>query len=278
MSTSNPVSGSHELSYPTTSEVQSDSRTGDISEPVVIRGMLDRSNLNRTAARIRECAQEPGLTVFYLGRQPYRPVWELQQKLHGWRVQGEISDVALLLEHEPVYTLGKNSDEAHVLDRRPSEAAVIAIDRGGDVTYHGPGQLVGYPIINLQDHRPSVSWYMRGLEEIILRTLAAFGVSGVRMDGYPGVWVRRQKIAALGVRLARWSTMHGFALNVNVPKRYFDGIIPCGILEYGVINLNDVLADEVTVSEVVAVMTPIMRNYLRGRNGQFSWTHEETAD
>jgi lipoyl(octanoyl) transferase len=255
----------------------SDKPGTDTAGPIMIHKRLDQSNLDQVAGWIKEHTQGPGLAVFFLGRQNYLPVWALQQKIHTWRVQGEISDVALLLEHEPVYTLGKNSDEAHLLDRRPSDADTIAIDRGGDVTYHGPGQLVGYPIIDLQEHRPSVSWYMRGLEEIIIRTLDSYGVTGLRMDGFPGVWVRRRKIAALGVRLARWSTMHGFALNVEVPQRYYDGIIPCGILEYGIANLNDFLANKIEVMDVASRLAPIMREYLRGRNGQVSWVREEPA-
>lgn len=254
-----------------------DGRESELAVPIMIHERLDQSNLDHMAGWIKERTQGPGLTVFFLGRQTYRPVWALQQKIHAWRVRGEISDVALLLEHEPVYTLGKNSDIAHLLDRRPSDADTVAIDRGGDVTYHGPGQLVGYPIIDLHEHCPSVSWYMRGLEEIIIRTLDAYGVSGVRMDGYPGVWVRRQKLAALGVRLARWSTMHGFALNVEVPREYYDGIIPCGILEYGIANLNDFLTDKTEVLDVVYKLTPIMRDYLRGRSDQVSWVREEPA-
>ena len=249
--------------------------TAESSLVLNIDTVLDHSNLDKAAGWIRECTRGPEITVFFLGRQAYRPVWALQQKIHAWRVQGEISDVALLLEHKPVYTLGKNSDHAHLLDRRPGDAETVAIDRGGDVTYHGPGQLVGYPIINLQDHRPSVSWYMRGLEEIIIRTLATYGIAGERLDGYPGVWVRRQKIAALGVRLARWSTMHGFALNVDVPRRYYDGIIPCGILEYGVANLNDFLTDKTEISDVASRLASIMRDHLRGRNGQVSRIREE---
>ncbi|MFC1483763.1 lipoyl(octanoyl) transferase LipB [Candidatus Neomarinimicrobiota bacterium] len=257
--------------------VSSDKQEIDTAAPISIYKRLDQSNLDDFAGLIKEHTRGPGLTVFFLGRQTYLPVWALQQKIHAWRVRGEISDVALLLEHEPVYTLGKNSNEAHLLDRRPPDADTIAIDRGGDVTYHGPGQLVGYPIIDLQEHRPSVSWYMRGLEEIIIRTLDSYGVSGSRMDGLPGVWVRRRKIAALGVRLARWSTMHGFALNVDVPRRYYDGIIPCGILEYGIANLNDFLVDKTEVMDVASRLAPIMRDYLRGRNGQVSWVREEPA-
>ncbi len=155
--------------------------------------------VQETAAIIRAQAHRSDLAIFYLGRQPYRPVWELQRQLHAWRVAGKIPDVVLLLEHQPVYTLGKHADARNLLTSRPADAEVVATDRGGDVTYHGPGQLVGYPIIDLRDHRPSVTWYVRGLEEVIIRTLAAFGLTAARIAGLPGVWVGRRKVAALHV-------------------------------------------------------------------------------
>jgi len=232
--------------------------------PVVISGRITMGNLDRVAERIRQSAGGNSLTVFYLGRQPYRPIRDLQKRLHAWRVAGELPDVALLLEHEPVYTLGKNADPCHLLDSRPSEAEVVAIDRGGDVTYHGPGQLVGYPIVNLKEHRPSVTWYMRGLEEVIIRTLASYGLAADRIPGLPGVWLQRRKVAALGVRLARWTTMHGFALNVSVPRRYFDGMVPCGLSEYGVANLNDLLPEPTYVQEVARRLAPILQDFLGG--------------
>jgi lipoyl(octanoyl) transferase len=236
-------------------------------------GRITAERVESIATRIREEAAGSGQTIFNLGIQPYRPVWDLQKRLHAWRVAKKIPDVVLFLEHEPVYTLGKNANNAHLLSRRPLDAEVIAIDRGGDVTYHGPGQLVGYPIVDLRDHRPSVTWYMRGLEGVIIQTLAGFGIVGERIPDLPGVWIRHRKVAALGVRLARWTTMHGFALNVHVPPRYFDGMIPCGILEYGITNLNDHLETPATVDEVSRRLAPIMQNFLRVRDGQVSRIH-----
>lgn len=224
---------------------------------------LTPGTVDEVARSIRRQALGSRLTLFYLGRQPYGPMWALQKRLHAWRVAGEIPDVALLLEHEPVYTLGKNARPGNLLSRRPG-AEVVAVDRGGDVTYHGPGQLVGYPIVNLKDHRPSVTWYMRGLEEVIIRTLATYGLAGERIDGLAGVWVRQRKVAALGVRLARWTTMHGFALNIHVPQPCFDGMIPCGILEYGVTNLNDVAADPTNVKEVANRLAFYLQDFLGG--------------
>lgn len=227
-------------------------------------------NVDLVAEWVRQETRGP-LAVFYLGRQPYRPVWELQRRLHAWRVAGEIPGVALLLEHEPVYTLGKNADERNLLAGRPADAEVVPTDRGGDVTFHGPGQLVGYPIINLREHRPSVSWYVRGLEEVIVRTLATYGLAAGRIAGLPGVWVGWRKVAALGIRLARWTTMHGFALNINVPRRYLEGMIPCGIPEYKVANLNDCLPEPVSVQEVARRLAPLLQGFLGRGNGQINY-------
>lgn len=242
-----------------------------------IEATILSENVIHVAEQIRCQARETDLAVFYLGRQSYRPVWELQKRLHAWRVAGKIPDVALLLEHEPVYTLGKSADERHLLPGRPVDARVVATDRGGDVTYHGPGQLVGYPIVNLKEHRPSISWYMRGLEEVIIRTLATYGLPGGRIPGLPGVWVKRRKVAALGVRLARWTTMHGFALNICVPQRYFDGMIPCGILEYGIANLNECLHVPTDVLGVARRLAPLLQNFLGGGHLQVQPVNRKPA-
>ena len=244
---------------------------------VACSGGTTAENVDRVAGQIRQEARGTEPAIFYLGRQPYRPLWALQRRLHAWRVAGEIPDVVLLLEHQPVYTLGKNADEAHLLARRPADAEVVAVDRGGDVTYHGPGQLVGYPIVNLRDHHPSVTWYMRGLEEVLIRALATYGLAAGRVAGLPGVWVGRRKVAALGVRLARWTTTHGFALNVSVPRRYFDGIIPCGIRECGVANLNDLLSEPTDVREAARRLAPLLQYFLGGRHGQVPWVHQDPA-
>ena len=174
------------------------------------------------------------LSSFWVGRQPYNKIWELQRKLHDNVANGVTGDIILLLEHPHVYTLGKNANNNHLLPSYPKNADVIDIDRGGDITYHGPGQLVGYPIVNLKNYKKSVSWYMHTLEEIIIFTLKDIEINGCRRDKLTGVWVEDEKICAFGVRMAQWTTMHGFALNVDPDMRYFDGMIPCGILDYGV--------------------------------------------
>ncbi len=189
------------------------------------------------------------LNVLTPGRMPYEEAWELQRQLHGKRLVGEIPDSLILLEHPPVYTFGKNADQANLLDSRDAE--VIQSDRGGDITWHGPGQLVGYPILNLEDHRKSVSWYMRSLEEVIVQALTVYGIRGERIAGMTGVWIGNEKICAMGVRLSRWVTMHGFALNVDPDMTYFQGMIPCGIREKGVTSLSRLLNRKLALDEVI---------------------------
>ena len=179
------------------------------------------------------------IQYFWLGLHPYQPIWELQKQLHAKRVVGEIPDVVLFVEHDHVYTFGKNADTNNLLDSKPRNAEVVQIDRGGEVTYHGPGQLVCYPIIDLHDYKMSVSWYMRLLENVVINCLQSFGIDSGRKEGLTGVWVDDDKICAMGVRLSKWVTMHGFALNLNPDMTYFDGMIPCGIFEYGVTSLHE---------------------------------------
>ena len=179
------------------------------------------------------------IQYFWLDQQSYQPIWEIQKELHAKRVGGEICDVVLILEHDHVYTFGKNADRNHLLDSKPQNADVIQIDRGGEVTYHGPGQLVCYPIIDLHDYKMSVSWYMRKLENVVIQSLEDSGIQTSRKTGLTGVWVNDDKICAMGVRLSKWVTMHGFALNINPDMSYFDGMIPCGIFEYGITSMNE---------------------------------------
>ena len=144
----------------------------------------------------------------------------------------------MLLEHQNVYTFGKNADKDFLLDSH-LDADIFQTDRGGQVTYHGPGQIVGYPIINLKNYKKSISWFMRSLEQVIINTLISFNIESERQDNLPGVWVEDEKICAMGVRIAQWVTMHGFALNINPDMKYFEGMIPCGIFNYGVTSLKD---------------------------------------
>ena len=181
------------------------------------------------------------LTVEHLGTVPYRPTWELQDELAEQRRGRRIGDRLLLLEHFPVYTIGRGGDDANMLatpDRlREIGAELIRIDRGGDITFHGPGQIVAYPIVELKDPL-DLRRYVRILESAIIDTAAAFGVPSGRLEGHPGIWVDGvRKLAAIGVRVKRGVTTHGLALNVNTDLRWFDEMIPCGIPDKGVTSL-----------------------------------------
>lgn len=188
--------------------------------------------------------------IMDLGHMSYQEAWDLQKKYQAKRINDRVGDTMFLVEHEPVYTLGKNANTDHVLGQAADEVHVFQTERGGDVTYHGPGQLVGYPIIDLHNYKTSVSWYMRNLEEVIIETLKVFGINAGRKQGLTGVWVEDEKIAALGVRVSRWVTMHGFALNVNTDLSYYKGIVPCGIFEYGVTSMQRLLEMEIPMDEV----------------------------
>jgi lipoyl(octanoyl) transferase len=172
---------------------------------------------------------------------------------------GEDSERLLLLEHPHVFTLGRGADGRNILaDRQQLESHSIEVHetgRGGDVTYHGPGQLVGYPIINLKPDRCDVHRYVRDVEETLIRTIGDFGITGTRIAGLTGVWVGNEKIAAIGVRIARWITSHGFALNVNTDLDYFRMIVPCGITDKGVTSISRVLGRTVDIQEVARAVT-----------------------
>ena len=200
------------------------------------------------------------IDILNLGFKPYKEVWDLQKELVEKRRNGQINDTLILVEHEPVYTLGKNADENHILQHSPQDVKTYHIERGGDVTFHGPGQLVGYPILDLHNYKKSISWYMRSLEQLIIDTLAEYGITAERKVGLTGVWVGDEKIAALGVRVTRWVTMHGFALNVTPDLIYYSSIIPCGIFEYGVTSMAKLVTNEITVNSVKRVLTKMFMN------------------
>jgi lipoyl(octanoyl) transferase len=176
------------------------------------------------------------LWVVDLGRRKYGDVLELQRAAARARISGEIDqDLLLLVEHDPVVTLGRSSKDAHLLANRQQLAArgveLFEVERGGDVTFHGPGQLVGYPIIDLKRHKQDLHWYLRQVEEVLIRALGTLGIQGERVSKYTGVWTGNRKIASIGVHARDWVTWHGFALNVNTELSYFDLIVPCGIPE-----------------------------------------------
>jgi len=183
--------------------------------------------------------------ILDLGKSDYNDAWELQKKLQSQRISGQIDDQLLLVEHFPVYTLGKNTPREHLLTKESDNISIIQTDRGGDITFHGPGQLVGYPILDLNQYKRSITWYMRELEQLIIDVLKEYDISAERKKGLTGTWVKDKKIAALGVRISKWVTMHGFSLNINPDLKYYKGIIPCGITDYGVTSMSDLLGNDV---------------------------------
>lgn len=177
-----------------------------------------------------------------LGFVNYKEAWDLQYNIHDNRVKGNVNDYLLLLEHPNTYTLGKTADRSHLVGSedylKEMKISIYDIDRGGDITYHGPGQVVGYPIINLNDWQQDTHKYLRALEEVIIRVCFEFGLVGRRDQKYTGVWIDDRKIAAIGIKVSRWVTMHGFAFNINTDLSLFSGIIPCGIPDKAVTSLS----------------------------------------
>ena len=213
----------------------------------------------------------PDYRIAGLGEQAvdYLAAWELQREVHATVAAGA-PDTVLLLEHPPVFTCGKRT-EPHERPLDPGGAPVIDVDRGGKITFHGPGQLVGYPIVRLPDHVKVVD-YVRRVEEALIRTCADLGVTTARVPGRSGVWLRaddpstgtrpERKIAALGIRVSRGVTMHGFALNCDVDLAWYDRFVPCGIADAGVTTLSAELGREVTAAEVVPLVERHLSAYL----------------
>jgi lipoyl(octanoyl) transferase len=196
------------------------------------------------------------LEVRRLGTVPYAEALKLQRDLVEERRAGRVPDLLLLLQHPPVITLGVKGDggRANVLvtDERLAElgVAISETGRGGDVTYHGPGQIVGYPILDLKPDRCDVHRYVRDLEEVMIRLCADYGVNAGRINGLTGTWIGNEKIGAIGVRISRWITSHGFAFNVNTNLADFELIVPCGIADHGVTSLEKVVGRELSIAEV----------------------------
>jgi lipoyl(octanoyl) transferase len=189
------------------------------------------------------------LEVRDLGRRPYAEALELQRELRRRRAEGELGhDVLLLTEHPPVVTLGRGTRPTSLpiptalLERRGAE--VFEVERGGDVTFHGPGQLVGYPIVDLSDHRRDLHWYLRRLEDTLISAIERLGVPGSRTPGLTGVWTAGRKIASIGIHVKQWVTLHGFALNVTTDLSWFDLIVPCGIEQVVMTSLAEELLRE----------------------------------
>ncbi|MEP7234691.1 MAG: lipoyl(octanoyl) transferase LipB [Ignavibacteriota bacterium] len=188
----------------------------------------------------------------------YQEVWDLQHSIFERLTGGEDCDTLILCQHPPVYTLGRVTEQTNILftdaELEKIGAEKFEIERGGDVTFHGPGQLVGYPLLNLSHFKEDLGWYLRALEETIILTLSYFQVEGYRIAGRTGVWVRssvgEEKICSIGIKASRWCTMHGFAFNVNTDLSYFDHIIACGIGDRKMTSLSKSLGKEMLFSEV----------------------------
>ena len=189
-----------------------------------------------------------------LGRVGYDAAWALQRELVAARQVGAAPDTLLLLEHPPVITLGRAGEAAHLLGSRAElerrGVGFIETDRGGDITFHGPGQIVGYAIVDLDARGRDLHRYLRDLESVPIRALAEFGIRAARIDGLTGVWVGDAKVAAIGIRVSRWVTHHGFALNVDTDLSFFDLIVPCGIADKRVTSMEALLGRAVDRAEV----------------------------
>lgn len=192
------------------------------------------------------------------GVMPYGAACELQRQLVDARKSGAIPDLLLFCEHPHVITLGRNASHEHLLAENRMlnrmNVEVHSSDRGGDVTYHGPGQIVAYPILDLTEHRRDLRWYVEGLEEVMIRATRDFGITAKRIEGQHGAWIDRpggeEKIGALGVHISRWVTSHGFAYNVSTDLRYFEWIVPCGIRGKGVTSIDRILGRSVPMPEI----------------------------
>ncbi|CAN5170056.1 lipoyl(octanoyl) transferase LipB [soil metagenome] len=209
---------------------------------------------------------ENTVEIFDIGYSPYHDSWNLQRRLQKQLIDQKlafrndpsntklISDSFLLVEHPHVYTLGKSGNAAHLLkstaELKNIDAEFIENDRGGDITYHGPGQIVGYPILDLDRYFTDVHKYLRYLEEVIIKTCGDFGITAGQIEGLTGVWVGDQKICAMGIRCSRWVTMHGFAMNVNTDLSYFNNIVPCGISDKNVTSLSRLLNEKINIKSV----------------------------
>jgi lipoyl(octanoyl) transferase len=194
------------------------------------------------------------LTAYRLGRVPYADALALQERLVEARKAGRIGDTLLLLEHPKVITLGRRAKTENILltgeALRESGYELFETGRGGDVTFHGPGQLVGYPIVDLNPDRLDVRRYVRDLEETMIQVCADYGLTATRSEGFNGTWIGNRKVGAVGVRISQWVTMHGFALNVCTELAAFSAIVPCGISDRGVTSLTAELGRELSLAEV----------------------------
>ena len=202
------------------------------------------------------------IEIIQPGVLDYRRAWDLQKQLFDKVVEERSRNYLILTEHNPVITIGKSGSDKNLLTD-PSHLAskgieLIENDRGGDITFHGPGQLVGYPILDLNQFKQDIHWYLRTIEEVIIQTLKDIDIQGTRIPDLTGVWVKNRKICAIGVKVTRWVTMHGFALNISTDLDYFNHIIPCGISDHGVTSILEETGNIIDQNDVI---TSLCQNF-----------------
>ena len=208
------------------------------------------------------------IKILDLGKMDYKPSWELQKNFHKDVLAGKEIDTLILVEHEPVFTLGKNANEDNLLDKSESGVKIFNVERGGDITFHGPGQLVGYPILNLNNFKKNISWFMRTLENILIECLRSYNIDAHQKKGLTGVWVNDAKIGAQGVKISRWVTMHGFSLNVNTDLSFFNRIVPCGITNCQVTSMEKLLGSPQNMQNVKFKIVDAFKKNIRLSNNK----------
>ncbi len=205
------------------------------------------------------------LDIYELGTVPYEKALEFQENLLAKRIAEEIQDSLILLEHPPTITTGRKGNTENLLVReeylKKHGISLIHASRGGDITFHGPGQIVGYPILNLKNHGMDIRKHLRMIEEMIIRTLRDFDIEGRRIDGVTGVWVKRSKIASIGIAIRKWVTYHGFALNVSTNLDYFDLILSCGITDVRITSIGSWLGNKENV-RMDDVTQSVIKNFM----------------
>ena len=220
---------------------------------------LSEGNIEEFYLKVKQASNKQ-INNIWLGVQDYSLVFDLQKKIHNDRINDNIKDVVLMLEHDHVYTLGKNADSNHILS---VENEIVKSDRGGDVTYHGPGQLVCYPILDLNMYKKSITWYVNLLQESILSILSNYKIDAIKKNSpYTGVWVNDDKIAAIGIRLSKWISMHGFSVNINTDLNYYNKIIPCGIFDYGITSIEELIKKRIKVIDFANAIGEVLSDKL----------------
>ena len=205
------------------------------------------------------------LDIYELGTVPYEKALEYQENLLAKRIAEEIQDSLILLEHPPTITTGRKGNTENLLVReeylKKHGISFVHASRGGDITFHGPGQIVGYPILNLKNHEMDIRKHLRSIEEVIIRTLGDFEIEGRRIDGVTGVWVKRSKIASIGIAIRKWVTYHGFALNVTTNLDYFELILSCGITDVRITSIGSWLGNEGSI-RMDDVTQSVIKNFM----------------